>query len=107
MRQLALTVLLLWVAPTWSQQTDFNPLANQQGATVAATRIKAITPNNDQEIGVVNRAIYVGGAGDIKVMTYGGDIVTITGVPAGALLPLSVKFIYSSGTSATYIQVWW
>lgn len=100
-----LFILLMFAAAAYAD--DFNPLANQTGATVAASRVLAVTPNDDYEFAVVNRAIYVGVAGNIRVRTYGGDVVTLVGIPAGALLPLTVKTIYSTGTTATDIQLWW
>jgi hypothetical protein len=47
------------------------------------------------------RAIYVGGAGDIKVDMPGGGTVTFVAVPQGTLLPIRPKRIYATGTTAT------
>jgi hypothetical protein len=48
-------------------------------------------------------ALYIGGAGDLKVMTAGGDIVTLVGVLAGMFIPMNVKRVYATGTTATSI----
>ena len=61
----------------------------------------AITPSdtvNLQNVAVV----FVGGAGNIRVMTANGDIVTFTGVVAGSVLPVQVLRVYATGgTTAT------
>lgn len=46
---------------------------------------------------------YVGVSGDVKVTTVGGTDVTFTAVPSGAIIPLSVTKIWSTGTTATNI----
>jgi len=45
----------------------------------------------------------VGGAGNIKVDTLGGDTVTFTGVLAGSILPVRILKVYSTDTTATNI----
>lgn len=47
------------------------------------------------------RALYTGSGGDIKVTTVLGDIVTFKSVPAGALLPVRVARLWSTGTTVT------
>lgn len=47
------------------------------------------------------RALYTGSGGDIKVTTVMGDTVTFKSVPAGALLPVRVVRLWSTGTTAT------
>jgi hypothetical protein len=45
--------------------------------------------------------LYVGTAGDLKVDTYDGSTVTLTGVPAGTFLDdVAVKKVYDTGSSA-------
>lgn len=53
------------------------------------------------ELTVVTRAIYTGSGGDIKVTLAGGDTVTLTDVPAGSLLPISIRQLWDTGTAAT------
>jgi hypothetical protein len=52
----------------------------------------------------VARAVVIGTAGNIKVTTLQGNIVTLVGVPAG-VLPLCVTKIFASGTTARDISV--
>lgn len=47
------------------------------------------------------RALYVGGAGDIAVVMHGGASLTFAGVTAGSLLPIDVRTVVQTGTTAT------
>jgi hypothetical protein len=49
------------------------------------------------------RALYIGGAGDLAVTTSLGEVVTFVGVQAGTILPIRVKRVNTSGTTATNI----
>ena len=79
-----------------------------------AGRAAAVTPSNTVDIpsvsgGTSNNGcvLYVGGAGDLKVDTVGGDEVTFVAVPAGSFIPVQVKRVYATGTSATSIVALW
>lgn len=61
----------------------------------------AITPHDVNELAYVTNEIYVGGAGDLKVVTLDGDTVTLKAVPVGTLLRLRVKQVLATGTVAT------
>ena len=64
----------------------------------------AITPADGADLAYVTRAVYVGGAGAMKVDMHGGeDGVTFTGLVVGMIYPLRVSRVYSTGTSATNI----
>lgn len=77
------------------------PFGNFSGsASVAA----AVTKSDSTVVGF--RALYVGGAGDVAV--YMADNTTDTsvvfaGVPAGSILPIAVRRVLSTGTTATLI----
>ena len=71
------------------------------GLESPAERAFAITGSDSTDLTVFPRAIYVGGAGNVKVVTLGGDEVTFNGVLAGTILPVRVKKVFSTGTSAT------
>tara|TARA_Y100000310_G_scaffold339155_1_gene430953 strand:- start:202 stop:669 length:468 start_codon:yes stop_codon:yes gene_type:complete len=51
--------------------------------------------------------LYVGGAGNVRVLTAGSDDVTFTGVNAGTFLPIQVLRVYSTSTTATTILALW
>ena len=71
-------------------------------ATVSARRAAAVTLS-DSAILENTRALYIGGAGNLKVtMVEGGD-VTFSGLNAGTILPIQVTKAYSTGSTATNI----
>lgn len=51
--------------------------------------------------------LYVGGAGNVSVLTIGGDQLIFNGVPAGTTLPVQVLRLRSTGTTATLINALW
>jgi hypothetical protein len=51
--------------------------------------------------------LYVGGAGNVQVITVGGDNVIFSGVNAGTFLPVLVKQVVSTSTTATLILALW
>jgi hypothetical protein len=58
--------------------------------------------------GLRTRRVYVGGAGNLAVtMLWTSASIIISSVAAGSDLPLRVKSIHSTGTSATGITVFW
>lgn len=60
----------------------------------------AISPSDTVDLPKAARAIYVGGAGNISVIMMSGETVTFNSVPVG-ILPIKVKRIRSTGTTAT------
>lgn len=51
--------------------------------------------------------LYIGGAGDVSVVTIGGDTATFFGVPVGTTLPIQVIKLRSTSTSATNVIALW
>jgi hypothetical protein len=51
--------------------------------------------------------LYVGGAGNLRVLTAGGDDVTFSGVLAGSYVPIQVQRVFATGTAATNIIAIW
>jgi hypothetical protein len=51
--------------------------------------------------------LYVGGTGNVSVVTIGNDIITFNGVPAGTTLPIQVLKLRSTSTTATLINALW
>jgi hypothetical protein len=51
--------------------------------------------------------LYVGGTGNVSVVTIGNDIATFFGVPAGTTLPVQVLKLRSTSTTATNIVALW
>lgn len=67
----------------------------------------AVTPHDTNELSNVTRAIYVGGAGNLKVTTVNGEDVTFNSVPAGTVLRIRTKKVFSTGSTATNIVAIW
>lgn len=45
--------------------------------------------------------IYVGGAGNVKVTTKEGDVVTFTAPTVGQIVPIQTTLVWATGTTAT------
>ena len=78
-----------------------NPAANAI-AVVASDTI-------DIPTGTVSaaRALYIGGAGDVALVTENGDSVTFVGLLAGTILPVRCTRVDSTNTTATSIVAIW
>jgi hypothetical protein len=71
--------------------------------TAPARNAAAVTPNDSTDLSNDSRALYVGGAGDLSIVTVGGDTVTLSSVPAGSMLSIMVRRVRATGTTATNI----
>jgi len=73
------------------------------------SELNPVAPFN--AIGINNGCVlYVGGAGDVKVMTASGDVVEFQNVPAGTFMPVQVLRVYATGHTtapATNIVALW
>lgn len=77
------------------------------GIEAPAEYAAALSGDDTNDLATFTRALYVGGAGNIKVTTAGGSTVTFTGVTAGSILPIRVKRFWSTGTTATTVLGLW
>lgn len=80
--------------------------SNQPGLDSPAFYGAAVTPADGSDLANTARGLYVGTAGNIKVTTKGGSEITFTNVPVG-ILPVSVKRVWSTGTTASGIVALW
>lgn len=78
------------------------------------SRAAAVTTSDTVDIPSVNGGtdnrgpvLYIGGAGNVRVLTEGGDDVIFYGVAAGQFLPVHVVRVFATGTSATNIVALW
>jgi hypothetical protein len=62
----------------------------------------AITPNDSTTFATC-RALYVGGAGAVRVLTKGGTDLSFSAVPAGTTIRIAVTKVFSTNTTATAI----
>ncbi len=73
--------------------------------TAPPERALAVSPNDSDDLPYVSRAIYVGTAGSLRVLTLENDDVTYTNFVGTKVL--RVKRVFATGTSATDIVVEW
>ena len=70
-----------------------------------ASRAAAVTPHDVNALTFIGRALYIGGAGNVRLLTIGDDDVTFVGLPAGSILPVRCKQVFATSTTATSIVV--
>lgn len=68
-------------------------------------RAAAVTPSDSATI--FANALYVGGGGNVTVVTEGGDTVTFSNVPAGTTIVIRATQVRATNTSATNIVRMW
>ena len=73
------------------------------GQLYVSSVYEAVTPSDSTDLTTLARAIYVGGAGNVAAVQHDGTAVTFTGVPAGTVLPIAVRRINATNTTATAI----
>lgn len=75
----------------------------QTGLDSPARRAETVTPSDSTELSYISRGLYVGGAGDVVAVMAGDDTVTFKSVPAGTVLPICIKRVNNTNTTATYM----
>lgn len=65
-----------------------------------------VTPSDSTDLAITSRALYVGTAGNLRVTTASGSIVTFANAPEG-MLPMRVSRVHASGTTAADIVAVW
>ena len=73
------------------------------GGLVHPTAFSVTPSDTDADPSGPFAALWVGGAGNVKVHTKGGQDVTYIGVPAGSYLAVECSRVWSTGTTATSI----
>ncbi|WP_020474231.1 spike base protein, RCAP_Rcc01079 family [Zavarzinella formosa] len=66
-----------------------------------------LTKSDTDELTKVSRALYVGGTGNINVVTAAGETVLFSAIPVGTLLPIRIKQLLSTNTTATLVVALW
>jgi hypothetical protein len=78
--------------------------------TLQGLNAQSITPDDSNDITLGGTAIdgldngvcpYVGTTGDVKVTMVGGQVVTFTNVQGGTFMPIQIKKLWSSDTTAS------
>lgn len=86
--------------------TLFNPFkTNLNTLRDPAQFALAVTPSDSIPLTSVARAVWVGTAGNLQVMTAGGVVVNIPN--ASGLIPIGLLQVYATGTTATGIVIFY
>lgn len=80
-------------------------LVRQFDRAAPADRAEEVTPSDSAPLSRPCRALYVGGAGDLVVVTAGGDTVTFADVPAGTVLPVRVVKVLAATTATAVVAI--
>lgn len=70
-----------------------------------ARRLQAVTPSDGTDLTIPAKALYVGGAGDLKIVPVAspdGEAVTLTNHPVG-YVAVQTRRVVATGTTATHI----
>ncbi|MGC2203668.1 MAG: hypothetical protein WA633_26425 [Stellaceae bacterium] len=66
----------------------------------------AVTPSDTTDLAAASTAIFIGGAGNLRVTMLGGGSVTFAGLPVG-WHPIRVTRVWATSTTATNIVAVW
>jgi hypothetical protein len=85
-----------------------NPMSGlEPGGTDPGLVSFAITPDDNNDLPLGTRWIYVGGAGAVKLTCVNDNSshtgVVLSAVPVGTLLRVAARRVYSTGTTATLL----
>lgn len=77
----------------------------ETGLTVPAKRAAIVVPNDNTDLLEYPKALRVGGAGNLKILpSRNADDAPITiAVTAGEVVPIQVRRVWATGTTATGI----
>ena len=63
----------------------------------------AVTPSDSEDLADEARALYIGGDGDVRLISRNGDDLVFVGVVAGSILPIFTVRVYNTDTTASDI----
>lgn len=95
------TVAAPAVATIVSVDSDTEITLSTAAVFTAADTFEIFT---DANVGCV---LYVGGAGDLRILTASDSDITLVGVLAGSFIPIQVKRVFSTSTAASSIVALW
>lgn len=72
----------------------------QPGLSSPAIDGFAVTPNDSTDLTQVSRALYIGTAGNVALITAKGTTLTFVGLQAGQTLSVRAARVLSTGTTA-------
>lgn len=71
--------------------------------SIPAEDASAVTPSDSTNLTTAARALYVGTAGNIVLVTVGGNVITFANVQSGTILPVRTTRVNATNTTATNI----
>lgn len=78
---------------------------HSNGLSSPAAQAATVTPNDGADLPTASRALYVGTAGNLSVVTVGGSTVTLVG--ASGWMPVRAARVLATGTTASDIVAVW
>ncbi len=80
-------------------------IANDFNNAAPSGSCAAVTPSDTTSglLANTSRGLYVGGTGNMAVVTANGETVLFSGIPAGMVLPVMANQVNSTSTTATLI----
>lgn len=70
-----------------------------------ATHAAAVIPNDNNDLTHLCSALHIGISGDVRVVTHGNE--TVTFVDVIGILPIRVRRVFATGTTALGIVAVW
>ena len=87
---------------------SYGPSDSAINAFLVSASDSTVFPQFPTSAGVcVTKALYVGTGGNVNVVMEGGQTVLHSNVPSGAILPIRVKQVLNTNTTASTIVGWW
>jgi len=74
---------------------------HQNSLSAPALFAEPVSPSDSTSLALATRAIYVGGAGDLRARMASGGDVTFRNLQAGAVYPFRLEQVFATGTTAT------
>ena len=76
---------------------------NIEASSLPANQAEAVTTSDTVNLSGTARALYIGGAGNVNVIMPDGTTVLFSGLSAGTILPVRVRRVMATSTTATMI----
>ena len=71
--------------------------------TYQAIKAVSITADDNADLNIIGAVIFVGTGGDLSVVTVSGDTVIYKNLPDAYTLPVQVRRVLNTNTTATFI----
>lgn len=76
------------------------PSNNVIDSSLPAVSAEAVTASDSTNLASLARALYVGTGGDVAAVLPNNDVVLFSNVPTGQILPVRVKRVNATATTA-------